>query len=61
MTKVDELRSLIAQLGMSQRQAASAIEVNERDMRYWCSGNPEPPVVVLFSLRYLVTERAKGV
>jgi hypothetical protein len=52
-SRTDELRALISLLGLSQRQAAEALEVDTRDMRYWCAANPEPPLIAIYAMRHL--------
>lgn len=49
----DELRTLIARTGLSQRRAAESIDVSERMMRYYASGQEKIPRVVLYAMRYL--------
>lgn len=51
--RVAELREIIAALGWSQRQAAEALEVDQRTLRYWAAANPAPPMMALYALRYL--------
>jgi hypothetical protein len=51
---VEELRELIAQSGLSQRKAAEALDLGERQMRYYASGQQPIPLVVIYALRYLV-------
>jgi hypothetical protein len=60
--KPDELRALIARTGLSQRRAAEAIDVSERMMRYYASGQEKIPRAVLYALRYLagVPPRPRG-
>lgn len=52
----DELRALIARTGLSQRRAAEAIDVSERMMRYYASGQEKIPRNVLFALRWLASQ-----
>lgn len=54
--RTNELRALIEQLGLSQRQAADALEVDVRTMRYWAASNPPPPLMAIYALRHLVRE-----
>lgn len=61
MTRTDELRQLIGELGLSQRQAADALEVKDRTLRYWCASNPEPPLMAIYALRHLLSQVQKGV
>jgi DNA-binding transcriptional regulator YiaG len=60
VNKTDELRKLIADIGLSQREAASLLEVDHRTMRYWCSANPEPPIMAVMAMRYMSTAKLYG-
>lgn len=55
--RTNEMRSLIATLGLSQSEAAEKLEVNPREFRYWAACNPAPPMVVLYALRHLATQK----
>lgn len=48
------VRDLIARAGFSQRQAARELGVDEREMRYWCSGDRDPPRMAILALERLV-------
>lgn len=50
---VNELRELIAIAGLSQRGAATFLDVDDRDMRYYCSGQRSIPPMVIYAMRYL--------
>jgi transcriptional regulator with XRE-family HTH domain len=52
----DELRALISQLGMTQRAAARALDVEDRTLRYWASGQVPIPRMAILALRYLVAD-----
>ncbi len=39
---------------LSQRAAARELEVDEREMRYWCAGKERPPRMVMLALERLV-------
>ena len=52
------VRALIAQSGLSQREAARRIGVSERVMRYYCAGEREPPYPVQFALESLSCSRS---
>jgi hypothetical protein len=52
----EELRELIAQTGLSQRKAAEELDLAERTMRYYASGQQDIPRVVIYALRYLVSQ-----
>lgn len=51
----NEIRELLARLGLSQRGAAALLGIPERDFRNWCAGRPAPRYVVL-ALQYLADE-----
>jgi hypothetical protein len=40
-----QLRKLLDSVGMTQRGAARALDINERTMRRYCAGEPIPKVV----------------
>lgn len=50
-----ELRKLIEQGGYSQRSAARELQISERMMRYYCSGEQPVPRVVMLAMKHLVT------
>lgn len=49
----DRLRAAIQALGLSQRAAAKELGVDERTMRYWCSGKYDPPAMAFMALEHL--------
>ena len=49
----DYLRELIANSGLTQKQAAKAIGHNERTMRYWLTGKHTFPYTVQFTMEVL--------
>ena len=49
-TDADRLRDLLARAGLSQRAAARELGVDERTMRYWCSGDHTPPRMAFHAL-----------
>jgi DNA-binding XRE family transcriptional regulator len=51
--RLKELRALTEQLGLSQRGVAREIEVDERTVRYWFSGQYPTPLAAIYSLRHL--------
>jgi DNA-binding transcriptional regulator YiaG len=53
----DRLRELIGNAGLSQRAAARELGVDERTMRYWCSGDQSPPTMALRGLDPFVRHR----
>jgi transcriptional regulator with XRE-family HTH domain len=52
----EELRALIARIGLSQRRTAEALGMGERQMRYFASGQATIPIVVIYALRYLASQ-----
>lgn len=48
-----ELRDLIAACGMSQREAAAALDRTKRMVEYWLSGDHDVPRTVMLAMRYL--------
>jgi hypothetical protein len=53
----DRLRELIGNAGLSQRAAARELGVDDRTMRYWCSGDQTPPAMALRGLDPFVRHR----
>jgi DNA-binding transcriptional regulator YiaG len=53
----DRLRELIGCAGLSQRAAARELGVDERTMRYWCSGDQTPPAMAFRGLDPFVRHR----
>jgi len=49
-TDADRLRALLKRAGLSQRAAASVLNVEERTMRQWCAGQGKPPTSVFRAL-----------
>lgn len=49
----DQLRELLADLGLSQRGAAHALGISERIMRYYAAGDHPVPKVVWLALKSL--------
>lgn len=47
------VRDLLARANLSQRQGAHELEVDERTVRYWCSGKREVPKVAILALERL--------
>jgi hypothetical protein len=48
----EELRFLLKAANLSQRTAAKYLNVDERTMRSWCSGDGKPPAPVLRALEF---------
>jgi hypothetical protein len=55
----NQVRHLLAQLGLGQRAAARELEISERDMRGYCSGDKVPRVVMLALERLVDLQRRK--
>ncbi len=58
---IDQLRELLDQTGLGQREAARVlklhqVKLNERQFRHYLSGNEECPEVVYRALRDLANE-----
>lgn len=47
------IRELLERLGLSQRAAATELDIDERTMRRYCAGDTPVPRVVMFALRWL--------
>lgn len=50
LSVAERLRELIGKAGLSQRGAARELGVDDRTMRYWCSGDQTPPPMVMRAL-----------
>lgn len=53
MADADKLRDRLEALGLSQREAARLLEVQEGTFRGWCSGKGKVPNVVWLALEAL--------
>jgi plasmid maintenance system antidote protein VapI len=51
-----QLQRLLDRAGLSQRGAAKALEINERTMRKYVSGDSKIPKTVELALLYLATQ-----
>lgn len=51
--RLKELRALTEKLGQSQRGLARELELDERTMRYYFSGQHPTPLAVVYAVRYL--------
>jgi hypothetical protein len=51
-----QLQRLLDRAGLSQRGAAKALEINERSMRRYCSGEQPVPKTVELALLYLASQ-----
>ena len=47
------LRELLARAGLSQRGAARLVMINERTMRYYCSGQLDLPYTTQLALEFI--------
>jgi hypothetical protein len=52
-TDADRIREQLEILGLSQREAARALGIDDRSMRYYCAGQMPVPSAVILALRYL--------
>jgi len=61
MTESENVRALISKIGVSQREAARLVGVNERSMRKYCSerNTKEIPKAILISLECLANHGVK--
>lgn len=50
----DRIRELINRTGLSQRGVARELEVDDRTLRYWCSGEKPIPKMAFLALERLV-------
>jgi plasmid maintenance system antidote protein VapI len=55
-----QLQRLLDRCGLSQRAAAKALEINERSMRRYCSGEQPVPKTVELALLYLCSQSSGG-
>jgi plasmid maintenance system antidote protein VapI len=55
-----QLQRLLDRAGLSQRGAAKALEINERSMRRYCSGEQPVPKTVELALLYLASQSIKN-
>ena len=53
-TDADLIRDYLAALGMSQREAARELGIDERAVRYFCAGKEQVPLVVFLALGRLL-------
>lgn len=49
----DELREVLDYCGLSQRAAARFLEIDDRMMRYYCTGACDVPRVVEFAIKFI--------
>lgn len=55
-----QLQRLLDRAGLSQRGAAKALEINERTMRKYVSGDSPVPKTVELALLYLASQANPG-
>lgn len=53
MTDADRIRKMLAALGLSQRGAARALDLDERQLRRYCTGDAPVPQTVWLALEAL--------
>lgn len=51
----DRIRQLLSDGGYTQRGAARELQISERMMRYYCSGEQPVPRVVMLAIEHLVS------
>jgi hypothetical protein len=59
-TQADRVRELLKQARLGHREAARALDINERSMRGYCAGDKVPRVVFLALERLDATVRWTG-
>ncbi len=52
----DELRDLVARLGLSQRATARMLGVPSRNFRHMCAGTHEIPNAIVLAIRQLILD-----
>lgn len=52
-----ELRALLESAGLSQRGAARLLDIDERTMRRYCSGDLPIPNVIVLALRQVIDQK----
>ena len=52
-----QLKRALAKAGLSQRGAAKLLDINERTMRRYVSGEQSIPCVVEYALNWLILSR----
>lgn len=57
MTDAERLRSILAEAGLSQREAARRLDIDERTMRRYCANAPVPKVIWLALSAIIEEER----
>jgi plasmid maintenance system antidote protein VapI len=55
-----QLQRLLDRIGLSQRGAAKALEINERTMRKYCAGDSPVPKPVELAILYLVHQQERS-
>jgi DNA-binding transcriptional regulator YiaG len=53
-TPAERIRELLRRTGLDETAAARELEVDDRTLRYWCSGQVEPPKMALLALERLI-------
>lgn len=59
MTTTEELRKLVEQTGLSQREVARQIGIDDRLFRKYCSPNDpeEAPKVVVLAIKFIIEDQ----
>lgn len=55
-----QLQKLLDSAGLSQRGAAKDLDISERQMRRYISGDAAVPKVIEYALRWLIHTREQG-
>ena len=53
----DQLRELLATVGLSQRGAARELGIDERTMRRYCAGKLPIPIPIQLALRWMTRSK----
>lgn len=52
--EAERLRLMLSRLGLSQRAAATKLELSDRTMRFYCAGDAHVPAMVFLALDQLM-------
>ena len=58
--KAAQFRALLAKAGLRQTEAASLIDVTERQMRRYVSGETPVPRVVVYAVLHVIAQQKRG-
>jgi DNA-binding transcriptional regulator YiaG len=53
------VRELLAKAGISQREAARRLGVQDRTVRHWCAGTAKIPYTAQYTLECLAKEKSQ--